>query len=105
MNKRRRARIVVVGMTVVIVIAGVYGFGSKLEEFVRALLDDNRAPGGEFVFIPVLNYFLASSGFVFLFIWAALNGMFRDIERPKYDMLERERQLDAEAGQPWESQT
>ncbi len=102
MKKRKGARIVVVTMTIFIVVAGLYGFGSKLEEFVRAMSDENRAPGGEFVFIPVLNYFLASIGFVFLFIWAALNGMFRDIEKPKYDMLERERRLDAEAGAPWE---
>ena len=30
-----------------------------------------------------------------LFAWAARNGMFRDIEAPKFQMLENERRLDA----------
>jgi len=29
-----------------------------------------------------------------LFFWAAANGMFHDIERPKYTMLDNERRLD-----------
>ena len=29
-----------------------------------------------------------------LLVWAAVNGMFHDIEKPKHTMLEQERQLD-----------
>jgi hypothetical protein len=43
----------------------------------------------------MMNYLLASLGFFFLLLWAAARGMFRDIERPKYEMLERERLLDS----------
>jgi nitrogen fixation-related uncharacterized protein len=42
----------------------------------------------------VVNYLLASLGFFCLLMWAALNGMFRDLEQPKYNMLENERELD-----------
>jgi len=34
--------------------------------------------------------------FLLLFGWAVLHGMFRDIEKPKYQMLANERQLDEE---------
>jgi hypothetical protein len=44
---------------------------------------------------PVINYLLASLGFLLLFGWAAANGMFHDIEQPKRTMLEIEQQLDA----------
>ena len=30
-----------------------------------------------------------SMGFLFLLAWAFLTGQFKDIERPKYEMLER----------------
>jgi hypothetical protein len=40
-----------------------------------------------------VNYLLASIGFLCMLIWAAANGMFRDIEQPKYRMLEVEEQL------------
>ena len=40
------------------------------------------------------KYLLASLGFFCLLMWAALNGMFRDLEQPKYNMLENERELD-----------
>ena len=46
-----------------------------------------------------MNYLLASLGFFFLFCWAIGHGMFRDIERPKYTMLENERRLDVEDGE------
>ena len=45
-----------------------------------------------------MNYLLASLGFFFLFCWAIYHGMFRDIEAPKYTMLENERMLDDEDG-------
>ena len=34
-----------------------------------------------------------------LFWWGIMHGMFRDIERPKYTMLENERKLDEEDGE------
>ena len=55
---------------------------------------------GAFALTPVVNYLLASLGFLCLFGWAACNGMFHDIEQPKRDMLESERQLDELSGKP-----
>jgi hypothetical protein len=40
-------------------------------------------------------------GMLCMLAWAASNGMFRDIEKPKYDMLQREQELDERDGKPW----
>ena len=52
---------------------------------------------GAFALTPVTNYLFASLGFLCLFGWAAANGMFHDIERPKRTMLENEQRLDKES--------
>lgn len=70
----------------------LWGFGSKLFELVMVWQGD---PEGAFAVAPIVNYLLASAGFLLLFGWAIFNGMFRDIELPKYTMLENERRLDA----------
>ena len=46
---------------------------------------------GVFAISPVVNYLLDEPRLLFLFCWAIVNGMFGDIERPKYAMLETER--------------
>lgn len=77
---------------VVILLPCLIGFFIKFSELVA--LTKNPEDGG-FSITPVINYLLASIGFFFLLLWAALNGMFSDLERPKYLMLENERELDA----------
>lgn len=75
-----------------ILVPSLYGFGSKFVELIRVYQGD---ADGAFAIAPIVNYLLASAGFLLLFGWAAANGMFRDLERPKLDMLAREAQLDA----------
>ena len=53
------------------------GFGTKFLEFIALYRGD---VDGAFAISPILNYLLASLGFLCLFGWAALGGMFRDIE-------------------------
>jgi hypothetical protein len=81
-------------LAVLILIPSLWGFGSKFREFL--LLVRGEADG-TFALTPVVNYLLASLGFLCLFGWAALHGMFHDIERPKRAMLETEARLDAES--------
>lgn len=59
----------------------------------QGLVDE--ATEGAFALVPILNYLLVTFGFLLLFGWWALSGGFRDIERPKYNMLENETILDA----------
>ncbi|QDU62986.1 hypothetical protein Pan216_38600 [Planctomycetes bacterium Pan216] len=80
-------------LAVVILAPCLYGFSAKFAEFVATAQHDEL---GVFAILPVFNYTLASLGFVMLMIWAMFQGMFRDIEQPKYTMLEQEAMLDGE---------
>ena len=88
---RRTPVITTTIFALVILLPSLYGFANKFREFIliyRGEVD------GVFAITPIVNYLLASLGFFFLFCWAIAHGMFRDIERPKYTMLEIERELD-----------
>lgn len=79
---------------VMILIPSMYGFVGKFVELVQVFRGE---PGGEFAIAPILNYLLASLGFLCMLIWATSNGMFHDVERPKLAMLEHEELLDRRA--------
>ena len=82
---------------VLILIPSMLGFIMKFRELMTLTKLAALTQGGEdggFAITPVINYLLASAGFFFLLLWAAVNGMFRDLENPKYVMLENERELD-----------
>jgi hypothetical protein len=84
-------QIVTAALALAILVPSLWGFGSKFIEFIALFRSDEE---GAFAIMPVLNYLLASCGFLLLFCWAVLQGMFRDIEKPKHSMLENERRLD-----------
>jgi hypothetical protein len=67
------------------------GFGSKFVELIHVFQGDAE---GAFAVAPIVNYLLATTGFLFLLGWAAANGMFHNIEQPKQDMLAQEAALD-----------
>jgi hypothetical protein len=90
---RSRLRSIVNWLFIVAILApSLWGFGMKFREFVLLARGDVE---GVFAVTPVINYLLASMGFLLLFGWAAVNGMFHDIEEPKRTMLENEQRLDA----------
>ncbi len=76
---------------VLILVPSLLGFATKFIEFVAVFRGD---AGGRFAISPIINYLFATLGFLCLFGWAAVHGMLRDIEAPKYRMLEIEDQLD-----------
>ena len=91
-RKRPVAWIVTIVLAVLILIPSLLGFAMKFMELVN--LTQGESDGG-FAITPVVNYLFASLGFFFLLLWAAVNGMFNDLERPKFTMLENEEMLDA----------
>jgi hypothetical protein len=93
---RRSQVITTIVLALVILIPSLLGFANKFREFIQIYRGD---VDGVFAITPIVNYLLASLGFFFLFCWGILHGMFRDIERPKYTMLENERKLDEEDGE------
>lgn len=78
-------------MATAIVVPAAIGFITKFVYFVQTLRTDNT---GSFAIVPMVNYLVVAAGFLCLLIWAAYKGMFRDIEGPKYTMLEHEDRLD-----------
>jgi len=88
---------IVAVMGVIILGFCFYGFGSKFIELVRLVASDSvAAQEGIFAVAPLMNYLLASAGFLCLLGWATMHGMFRDIEQPKQTMLDVNAQLDSQ---------
>jgi len=70
-------------------------FCYKLFAFMTTIKKDEMAG---FAYDPIFIYFFVAMGFLLLLVWAYSTGQFKDIERPKYEMLERfEEQERAEA--------
>lgn len=82
---------ITIAMAVGVLIPSALGFGTKFIEFFQLFRSDID---GAFAIGPILNYLLASAGFLLLLVWATANGMFHDIEQPKYDMLDQEERID-----------
>ena len=92
---------VTVALGVLILIPSMAGFVMKFVEFAALAESSSGGRGGglsdgAFEVTPVINYLLASAGFFLLLLWSAVNGMFRDLEQPKYFMLKNEQELDAD---------
>ena len=69
-----------------ILVAGS-AFVMKLIEFTATATTRGTGALASFL-IPVLNYLLVAAGFFCLFLWAYFRGHYKDIEAPKYRMLE-----------------
>ena len=91
LNAAQTRTLITLGFAVVILIPSILGFTDKFAEFINTFRGESD---GAFAITPMVNYLLASLGFFCLLVWATMNGMFHDIEKPKYTMLERERELD-----------
>lgn len=86
--------IAIVGFaTAVLVFAGL-GFVYKMTEFSATIVRDDVEGFGA---TAIAVYLTGVVPLFFLTLWAILTGRFRDIERPKYRVLELHEQLDAEA--------
>lgn len=84
------SRAVVRFFLVAALLAGV-GFGVKIHEFAEDLLADQ---GIGFAGAHLVTYAFVAVGFLLLLAGTFLRGHYADIERPKHDMLERERMHD-----------
>lgn len=71
------------------IIACTFGGGMflyKLFKFFETIKADELAG---FANDPIMIYFWVAFGFLFLLAWAYMSGQFRDVEKPKFDMLRR----------------
>ncbi len=72
-------------VTVLVVVVAGMAFVYKMTEFAMTISDDDVAGFGA---ASVMTYLLGMLPLLFLTLWAALSGRLRDIEAPKYRMLE-----------------
>ncbi len=79
-----------VAMIVAMIVAGL-GFVYKMIEFAFTIGGTEVAGFGA---VAIGTYLLGMLPLVFLTLWAVVSGQFRDIERPKYRMLEIQAELD-----------
>jgi hypothetical protein len=87
---RGPSRLVVGVFAAAVVLAGA-GFSWKLFEFFEDLFAET---GLHFAGAHLTVYILVAAGFVLLLAYAFLSGHFSDIERPKLELLEKEREYD-----------
>ncbi len=75
-----------------VIVLGAFAFGWKLYEFAHDLV---ATDGLRFAAAHLLTYVLVAGGFLMLLVYCFLRGHFADIEKPKYELLEMEKQHDA----------
>ena len=85
-----RGLVVFVFAIVVMAVAGL-GFVYKMAEFVVTITRDEIAGFGA---VAVATYLIGMLPIVFLTLWGVLSGRFRDVERPKFRLLELDREIE-----------
>ena len=90
-SPRARKFLWIFSITMVAIAGSAFVF--KLVEFITTATTKGPDALGSFL-IPVLNYLLVAAGFFCLFLWAYFTGQFRDLEAPKYRMLEMQDEID-----------
>ena len=86
----RRGVVVFVFSIAVMVIAGT-AFIYKMTEFAMTIVKDDIEGFGA---VAVATYLIGMLPIVFVTLWAAFAGKFRDIERPKFRLLELDRLIE-----------
>ena len=89
---KKKNTILLVFQWSVIIIAGS-GFTFKFIEFTYSIFKTGNDLV-QFAITPIVMYVLVAIGFFSLFIWTVLRGDYKDIERPKFRLFEREYLLD-----------
>lgn len=89
---KRRNRAITIFQWAVIIIAGS-GFVFKFIEYtISVFQSDNELVN--FAITPLVMYISVAIGFFLLFMWTVFRGDYKDIERPKYRLFERELEID-----------
>jgi hypothetical protein len=74
-----------------VVLLGGFGMVYKMTEFTMTIVKDDVAGFGV---VALAVYFTGMLPLLFLTLWGICAGHFRDIERPKYRMLELDREIE-----------
>ncbi len=88
-----RGRAFLWAFSIAMILVAGSAFVLKLIEFTTTATREGTGALASFL-IPVLNYLLVAAGFFCLFLWAYFRGHYRDVEGPKYRMLELASEVD-----------
>ena len=91
----RAARLFLWIFSIAMIVTAGTAFCMKLIDFYITATREGASAMGSFL-IPVMNYLFVAAGFALLFVWAYTRGQFRNVEAPKYRMLEMNRACDEE---------
>ncbi len=91
--RHRGSQIFLWVFSIVMVVTAGTAFVFKFIEFLYTATREGSAAMGSFL-IPLLTYLIVAAGFFCLFLWAYFSGQFRDVEGPKYRMLQMQREID-----------
>ncbi len=84
MKLNAKNAIIFVVTVLVVVVAGM-AFVYKMTEFAMTISDDDVSGFGP---ASVLTYLMGMLPLLFITLWAVFSGRLRDVEAPKYRMLE-----------------
>ena len=85
----------VLAIWIIIVVIGAIAFMFKMTEFAYTLMDEENDRFGWFGAVAIGGYFLGMLPILLLTLWGICKGHFRDIEKPKYRMLEMQNEIEA----------
>jgi nitrogen fixation-related uncharacterized protein len=89
-DRGARNATVIMFAVAVLLIAGV-GFIYKMTEFAATIAQDEVEGFGA---MAIGTYLIGVVPILFLTLWAVFSGKFRDIEAPKFRMLELDREIE-----------
>jgi nitrogen fixation-related uncharacterized protein len=78
--------------SILVLVPAILGFANKFLDLLLVAYGDEE---GAFAATPIMNYLLATAGFVCLLLWTAAQGAFKDLDGPSHAMLENEHRLDS----------
>ena len=82
---------VVFGFAIVVMVVAGTSFVYKMTEFALTIARDDVEGFGA---VAVATYLIGMLPIVCITLWAVLTGKFRDIERPKFRLLELDREIE-----------
>jgi hypothetical protein len=102
MKSDRIRSVTIVGFAVAVLVIAGLGFAYKMSEFAVTIMKEDVEGFGA---VAVATYLIGMVPIMFLSLWAVLTGRFRDIERPKYRLLEIDREIERGGGAAYRVET
>jgi len=94
-NGRSIRGLVIVGFAVAVLVVAGLGFAYKMSEFAVTIMKDEIEGFGA---VAISIYLIGMVPILFFTLWAIVTGRFRDIEQPKYRVLELHDEIERDGG-------